>query len=94
MNVKYITKLSENQTNKKNKLDEIRVELMTFPMLRERATNYATRPLLSFCCIISLTRCLIYKAWFYWLFITLVVAHHLGIELFSISIFGILFTPH
>lgn len=25
--------------------------------------------------------------------ITLVVAHHLGIELFSISIFGILFTP-
>ena len=48
MNVKYITKLSENQTNKKNKLDEIRVELMTFPMLRERATNYATRPLLSF----------------------------------------------
>ena len=56
---------------------------MTFPMLRERATNYATRPLLSFCCIISLTRCLIYKAWFYWLFITLVVAHHLGIELFS-----------
>ena len=47
MNVKYITKLSENQTNKKNKLDEIRVELMTFPMLRERATNYATRPLLN-----------------------------------------------
>ena len=34
------------------------------------------------CCIISLSRCLIYKAWFYWLFITLVVAHHLGIELF------------
>ena len=30
------------------KMDEIRVELMTFPMLRERATNYATRPLLSF----------------------------------------------
>ena len=28
----------------KIKLDEIRVELMTFPMLRERATNYATRP--------------------------------------------------
>ena len=25
-------------------MDEIRVELMTFPMLRERATNYATRP--------------------------------------------------
>ena len=30
--------------NSKKKLDEIRVELMTFPMLRERATNYATRP--------------------------------------------------
>ena len=37
---------------------------------------------LNLCCIISLARCLIYKAWFYWLFITLVVAHHLGIELF------------
>ena len=45
-------------------------------------SNWANQLICWKCCIISLARCLIYKAWFYWLFITLVVAHHLGIELF------------
>ena len=37
-------KISVKITAIKKYMDEIRVELMTFPMLRERATNYATRP--------------------------------------------------
>ena len=44
--VYHPTFLNTRQAKKKKELDEIRVELMTFPMLRERATNYATRPLL------------------------------------------------
>ena len=37
-------KTSQNHTNQKGKLDESGIEPETSPMLRERATNYATRP--------------------------------------------------
>ena len=69
-------------------MDEIRVELMTFPMLRERATNYATRPFYKLVNVLLLQNKRIEKKACYittnWILRTFFIADLQGLSILSI----------
>ena len=52
MNLKEYVKSRDRQNPSKKEMDELGIEPKTSPMLRERATNCATRPVIS---------CLVYQ---------------------------------